>query len=97
VDDVDEVEIAYTLKRTLWGQGLASEIANALTNIGVSQLNLPSLVGLVCVENRASCRIFEKSNFCFERHTTFRGEKTVLYRLPTAENIQERIRRLENG
>src|SRR5882724_2051719 len=24
VDDVDEVEIAYTLKRTLWGQGLAS-------------------------------------------------------------------------
>ena len=53
VDGVDEVEIAYTLKRSLWGQGLASEIAIALTDIGLSQLKLPSLIGLAFVENAA--------------------------------------------
>ena len=59
VDDVDEIEIAYTFKRSLWGQGLASEIAAALTRIGLAQLELPSLIGLVFVENRASRRVLE--------------------------------------
>lgn len=39
VDGAEEIEIAYTFKRTLWGQGLASEITNALTNIGLFGLN----------------------------------------------------------
>ena len=34
VDGMDEIEIAYTFRRDLWGQGLASEIATALTEIG---------------------------------------------------------------
>lgn len=97
VDDVDEVEIAYTFKRSLWGQGLASEIAKALTNVGLSQLKLLSLVGLVLVENRASCRVLEKTNFSFERNTIFRREKIVVYRAPAALNIPERLCRLENG
>src|SRR5271154_6705477 len=40
VDDVSEIEIAYTFKRVLWGQGLASEITRALTNLGLAQLRL---------------------------------------------------------
>jgi RimJ/RimL family protein N-acetyltransferase len=98
VDDIDEVEVAYTFKRTLWGQGLASEIASALTSIGLLQLKLPSLVGLVSVGNKASRRVFEeKSNFSFQRNTIFRGEETVVYRSPTALNIPERMSRLQNG
>lgn len=38
VDGVDEIEIAYTFKREFWGQGLASEVATALTDIGLSRL-----------------------------------------------------------
>jgi RimJ/RimL family protein N-acetyltransferase len=97
VDDIDEVEVAYTFKRTLWGQGLASEVANALTSIGLFQLKLPSLVGLVSVENAASRRVLEKSGFSFERNTILRGEETVVYRSPTGLNIPERMRRLDNG
>src|ERR1700722_9243082 len=97
VDDIDEVEVAYTLKRTLWGQGLATEIANALTSIGLLHLKLPSLVGLVFVENKASRRVLEKSNFSFKRNTIFGGEENVVYRSPTALNIPERMRGLENG
>jgi len=80
VDDEEEVEIAYTFKRNLWGRGLASEITNALTSLGLLQLKLPSLVGLVSVENAASRRVLEKSNFMLERSTIYHGEKVVIYR-----------------
>lgn len=81
VDGVDEIEIAYTFKRDLWGQGLANEIATALTDIGLSRLELPSLIGLVNVEHRASRRVLEKSNYILERSTTHHGEDVVIYRI----------------
>jgi RimJ/RimL family protein N-acetyltransferase len=80
VDDATEVEVAYTFKRSLWGQGLASEITRALTDIGLSQLALPSLVGIVAVENIASRRVLEKSGYALERSTLYHGNAVVLYR-----------------
>ena len=82
VEDASEIEIAYTLKRTFWGQGLASEIATALTTIARSQLRLPSLVGLVAVANGASRRVLEKAGFGLERHAIFHGAEVALYRSP---------------
>ncbi len=81
VEGVDEIEIAYTFKRDLWGQGLASEIATALTDIGLSQLKLPSLIGLVFVRHVASRRVLEKSNYALENSTTHHGEDVVIYRI----------------
>ncbi|WP_349630387.1 GNAT family N-acetyltransferase [Bradyrhizobium canariense] len=80
VDGTDEIEIAYTFKRSLWGQGLASETAAALTSIGLSQLELPSLIGLAFVGNGASRRVLEKSNYVLEKSTTHHGEDVVIYR-----------------
>ncbi|MBK3659803.1 GNAT family N-acetyltransferase [Bradyrhizobium diazoefficiens] len=81
VEGIDEIEIAYTFKRDLWGQGLASEIATALTEIGLSQLALPSLIGLVFVAHGASRRVLEKSNYVLEKSTTHHGEDVVIYRI----------------
>jgi RimJ/RimL family protein N-acetyltransferase len=80
VDGIDEIEIAYTFKREFWGKGLASEIATALTDIGLSQLKLPSLIGLVFVGHGASRRVLEKSNYVLEKSTTHHGEDVVIYR-----------------
>ncbi|WP_441237818.1 GNAT family N-acetyltransferase [Bradyrhizobium sp. 930_D9_N1_4] len=80
VDGIDEVEIAYTFKRELWGQGLASEITAALTDIGLTQLKLPSLIGLVFVKHGASRRVLEKANYVLEKNTTHHGEDVVIYR-----------------
>ncbi|SPP93779.1 GNAT family N-acetyltransferase [Bradyrhizobium sp. ORS 3257] len=66
VDDVDEIEIAYTFKREFWVAGLASQIASALTDIGLAQLELPSLVGLVFVGHVASRRVLEKANYVLD-------------------------------
>ena len=80
VDDVDEIEIAYTFKRDAWGQGFASEIATAMTEIGLSRLKLPSLIGLVSVAHGASRRVLEKANYLLEKSTTHHGEDVVIYR-----------------
>jgi RimJ/RimL family protein N-acetyltransferase len=80
VGGAPEIEVAYTLKRALWGQGLASEIAEALANLGLVQLGLRSLVGVASTGNAASRRVLEKSGFLFERPTIYRGEDVVVYR-----------------
>lgn len=81
VDGVDEIEIAYTFKRECWGQGLASEIATALTETGLSQLELPSLIGLVFVGHGASRRVLEKAKYALEKRTVHHGEDVVIYRI----------------
>lgn len=81
VDDIDEIEIAYAFTRNLWGRGLAGEIATAMTRIGLSQLALTSVVGIVHVGNGASRRVLEKSNYLLERSTNRQGEDVVIYRI----------------
>jgi len=81
VNNLDEIEIAYTFRRDVWGRGLASEIATTLTEIGLSQLALPSLIGLVFVAHGASRRVLEKANYVLEKSTTHRGEDVVIYRI----------------
>jgi RimJ/RimL family protein N-acetyltransferase len=84
VEGADEIEIAYTFKRTLWGHGLAGEIGEALTGIGLSYFRLPSLIGLVSIENAASRRVLEKLNYALERRAMHKGEEVALYRLSSA-------------
>jgi RimJ/RimL family protein N-acetyltransferase len=80
VEGVPEFEILYTLRRELWGRGLAGEIVASLIGIARSGLGLASLVGLVVVGNDASCRVLEKSGFTRERTVLSRGEAVVVYR-----------------
>jgi len=80
VDDIDEIEILYAFKREFWGRGFASETATALTDIGLSHLKLPSLIGIVNVANAASRRVLERSNYLLERSTNRKGEDVVIYR-----------------
>jgi RimJ/RimL family protein N-acetyltransferase len=81
VEDIDEIEIAYAFTRACWGQGFASEIATALTDIGLAQFALPSLIGIVYAGNAASRRVLEKSNYLLERSTIRHGKDVVIYRI----------------
>jgi RimJ/RimL family protein N-acetyltransferase len=80
VDGAPEVEVAYTLARRFWGRGLATEITGALVDLGLIELGLPSLVGVASIDNAASRRVLEKTDFLFERQTIAKGEAIVVYR-----------------
>jgi RimJ/RimL family protein N-acetyltransferase len=67
IDGQDEVEVAYLLDKTCWGQGLATEAASGIANYAVQTLRLRRLICLIDRENLASQRVAEKIGMHFER------------------------------
>jgi RimJ/RimL family protein N-acetyltransferase len=67
IDERQEVEVVYTIARNYWGQGLATEAAQAILNYGFEQLNLSRLVSLIDSENIASQKVAEKIGMTFEK------------------------------
>jgi RimJ/RimL family protein N-acetyltransferase len=88
IQGVREIEIAYTFHQAAWGQGYASEIAEALRNVAFGPLGLPQLVGIVMIANLPSRRVLEKTGFAFERTYVEDGHELDLLRMlnprPTA-------------
>ncbi len=69
IDGQNEVEIAYTIARDYWGQGLASEAAQAILNYGFEQLNLTRLICTIDPEHIASQKVAEKIGMKFEKES----------------------------
>lgn len=61
--DADDVEIAYRLARTAWGQGIATEAAGALLAHALGPLALARVVAVTYPENHASQRVLDKLGF----------------------------------
>ena len=67
IDGKQEVEVAYLLGRQYWGQGLGSEIAQAILDYGFNKLHLSRLICLIDAENLASIKVAEKIGMKFEK------------------------------
>jgi ribosomal-protein-alanine N-acetyltransferase len=67
IDGQPEVEVAYTLARGYWGQGLATEAARAILQYGFEKLNLARLICLIDPQNTASQRVAEKIGMTLEK------------------------------
>ncbi len=52
-----DIELGYTLARSAWGAGYATEAASACLAAGVEQLAAPRIVAAVDVDNDASIRV----------------------------------------
>ena len=65
-EDESVAELGYRLRRTEWGQGLASEGAAALVDWGFSKGGYDRIVATTMTVNRASRRVMEKLGM---RHT----------------------------
>jgi RimJ/RimL family protein N-acetyltransferase len=76
-----EVEIGWTVARTHWGRGLATELgADALAR--ARALNLRRVVAFTRHDNAASQRVMEKLGLDHERDFEYAGWPHVLYREP---------------
>jgi RimJ/RimL family protein N-acetyltransferase len=67
IDGQREVEVAYTIARDFWGQGLATEAARSILGYGFTQLHLSRLICLIDPENIASQRVAEKIGMTLEK------------------------------
>jgi [ribosomal protein S5]-alanine N-acetyltransferase len=84
VDDSDAVEIGYHVRRVLWGQGFATEAAQACREYGFNQLDCNRLISLINPENIASRRVAEKNGMRLIKQMTWKDRPTCLYAVERA-------------
>ena len=79
VDNVEELEIAYRLDSSCWGQGIATEAARAVRDHAFEDLRLSHVISLIHPANTASRRVAEKNGMVPEKETIFRGFPTIVF------------------
>ena len=73
------IELAYRLRRDKWGQGYASEAAEAAVTHAFTALALERLIGAVEPANVASVRVLEKSGFQRMSRRPIAGKDAFLF------------------
>jgi ribosomal-protein-alanine N-acetyltransferase len=74
------VEAAWAIIPDRWGQGLATELAEASVTVAFGSLGLHDLIAITLPDNVGSRRVMEKSGFMYDREIRHVGLTHVLYR-----------------
>ena len=77
---MNDIEAGWAVAPERWGQGLATELAQASVEVGFEQLALLEIIAFALPTNIASRRVMEKAGFQFERDVVHAGLPHVLYR-----------------
>lgn len=79
IEQRQEVEVAYLIDKAYWGQGLATEAAQAIVRYGFEQLHLSRLICLIDSENQASINVAKKIGMTFEKASEDEKGPFLLY------------------
>ena len=75
----DEIDLGYRYIQKYWGNGYATEAAQAVLNFGIQQ-QLPNIVGCADIANISSVKILEKIGLKFLKYYTDEdGSRCVKY------------------
>lgn len=75
------VDIGYRIKKTSWGQGIASEVALATLDYAKNHLKLKEVIGRTADENVASVKVLEKCGMEFWKKDECHGiQDALIYR-----------------
>ena len=79
VAGVPETEIAYLLRRDVWGRGYATEAATAIRDHARSALGRDRLICLIYPDNTASAAVARKVGMTYERDVEMFGHTLSMY------------------
>ncbi|HEY1272973.1 MAG TPA: GNAT family N-acetyltransferase [Terriglobales bacterium] len=79
VDDEDQIEIGYHVRRDQWGHGFATEAAKACRDYGFKRLGANRLISLIRPENLPSRRVAEKIGMTLWKTVLWRGLEHCVY------------------
>ena len=88
IDGVQEVEVAYMLAKSYWGQGLGTEAAQALKEHGFRDFGFRRLISIIDPGNIASIRVAEKNGMHYERDIEFEGHVCRMYAIHKDETAK---------
>jgi RimJ/RimL family protein N-acetyltransferase len=78
--ETDELELGYSFKRALWGQGYATEAARALLDWIYKVKPFDHVIGFAVAEHAASRRVLEKAGMLFTGIRDVDGIPNAFYR-----------------
>jgi ribosomal-protein-alanine N-acetyltransferase len=81
VEGESEIELGYVLASKFWGQGLATEMGDAILDRKYPSLPMGRVIALIDAKNARSLRVAARLGFRFERNVTWKGLPTTLHRL----------------
>ena len=79
IDQRFEVEVAYLLDKKFWGQGLATEAAQAILQYGFEQLHYSRLICMMVPGNLASQKVAGKTGMILEKEMEDETGRFLLY------------------
>ena len=79
IEGREEIEVGYMLAKEYWGQGLATEAAQAILQYGFEQVGLSRLICVINPGNQASSKVALKIGMTLEIDGDVNGEPTLLY------------------
>ena len=79
IEGVDEIELAFMIKKERWREGLASEAAQGIIKHAHEVLGLRRLICLVVPGNEASAGVAKKVGMSFERSFTDEFGRSHIY------------------
>ena len=77
-DELDDVDLGYSLLPEFWSQGFAVEAAAAVKHYARDMLGLRRLAAIVAHGNEASARLLDKLGFSFDRVVRLRPDAEEL-------------------
>jgi RimJ/RimL family protein N-acetyltransferase len=69
----NEVDLGYRFIQKYWGNGYATEAAQAVLNYGIKN-KIPNMIGCADVENIASVKVLQKIGLTFKEYYFEKGE-----------------------
>lgn len=81
IEQQNEVEIGYRLAKKYWGQGLATEAAQAVLEYGQQRFNFKRFICLIETENTRSIRVATKLGMKLEKELIHYGLNVAMYSL----------------
>ena len=79
IEHQKEVEIGYRLARKYWGQGYATEAAQAVLKYGRERYNFKRFVCLIDPENTRSINVAKKLGMELEKNLIYHGLNVEMY------------------
>ena len=81
IEGVPEVELAYLIDKSRWGEGLATEAAHGIIQYARDRLGLKRLICLIMPGNAASAAVATKVGMAFEREHSGKSGLCHIYSL----------------
>ena len=77
--DGPKVEVGWTLQRSAWGRGYATEGARASLDLGFRTLGLPQIFSMTRPDNARSRAVMERSGLTKRGEVDFHGWRQIYY------------------